>query len=112
MLEVRVSVPDAESGLRIAHEVVARQLGACVQILGPMTSVFNWQGEPQQEDEWLLLIKTTEDAFAQLAEVVRARHRFEVPEVIGVPVTHALPEYGEWMRRRSDGISDEELLEH
>lgn len=110
LLEVRVAVPDTETGLALAHSLVARQLAACVQIVGPITSVYSWQGETQQGDEWLLLIKTTEDAFDELAAVVVAEHPYEVPEILGVPATHALSEYADWVRRRSDGISDEELV--
>lgn len=111
LLEVRVSVPDAPTGRRIAHDLVARQLAACVQVMGPITSVYSWKGEVEQEDEWLLLIKSTEDAFAELAATVRGVHRYDVPEIIAVPVTHALAEYADWVRRRSDGITDDELLE-
>jgi periplasmic divalent cation tolerance protein len=111
LLEVRVAVPDTETGLALSHDLVARQLAACVQILGPMTSVYTWQGQTQQGDEWLLLIKTTEAAFDDLVAVIRAEHSYEVPEILGVPVTHALAEYADWVRKGSDGISDEELLD-
>lgn len=110
LLEVRVAVPDTETGLALAHSLVARQLAACVQVIGPITSVYSWQGETQQGDEWLLLMKTTEDAFEALMAVIVEEHSYEVPEILGVPVTHALPQYAEWVRKRSDGISDAELL--
>jgi periplasmic divalent cation tolerance protein len=111
LVEVRVAVPDTESGLALAHNLVARQLAACVQIVGPITSVFTWQGQTRQSDEWLLLMKTTEDAFDELAAVVTAEHAYELPEILAVPVTQALPEYADWVRKRSDGISDEELVD-
>ena len=111
LLEVRVAVPDAESGLALGHSLVARQLAACVQILGPITSVYSWQGQTQQGEEWLLLMKTTEDVFDELARVVLTEHAYQVPEILGVPVTHALPQYADWVRKRSDGISDEELAD-
>ena len=112
LIEVRVSVPDAESARRIASDVVARQLAACVQILGPMVSIYTWKGEVHESQEWLLLVKSTNVSFEHVAEVVRENHRYDVPEVIAVPVTHALGDYAEWVRKHSDGIDDEELLEH
>ena len=72
LVEVHITVPDSESGQRIASDLVARQLAACVQILGPMASVYTWKGEVHQNQEWLLLAKTTEDAFPRVVEVVRA----------------------------------------
>lgn len=111
LIEVRVSMPDADTAQSLATSLVDRNLAACVQILGPMTSVYAWQGQTQQGDEWLLLIKTTEAAFDDLVAVIRAEHSYEVPEILGVPVTHALAEYADWVRKGSDGISDEELLD-
>lgn len=109
LVEAHISVPDTESAQRIADDLVARQLAACVQILGPMTSVYTWQGEVHRTQEWLLLVKTTDEAFPRLAEVVSAQHRYDVPEIIAVPVSHALGEYATWVRQGSDGINDEEL---
>lgn len=111
LVEAHISVPDAESARRLADQLVVRQLAACVQILGPMASVYTWKGEVHQSQEWLLLAKTTEAAFGDLAAVVRAEHRYDVPEIIAVPITQALGEYAEWVRRHSDGIDDEELRE-
>ena len=109
LVEARVAVPDAESARRIADDLVARQLAACVQVLGPMTSFYTWRDEVQRNEEWLLLAKTTADAFPELAQAVVAHHRYDVPEVIAVPVTQALSSYASWVRRGSDGIDDAEL---
>lgn len=106
-----MSLPDPESARRVAADVVARQLAACAQILGPMASVYTWKGEVHQSDEWLLLFKTTDQSFVELADVVRAAHPYEVPEVVAVPITHALGKYAEWVRKNSDGIDDKELLD-
>ncbi|GAA5163673.1 divalent-cation tolerance protein CutA [Ornithinimicrobium tianjinense] len=111
LVEAHVSVPDTESAQRIADDLVARQLAACVQILGPMTSVYAWKGEVHRAPEWLLLVKTTAEAFPQVAEAVRRQHRYDVPEIVAVPMTHALAEYGRWVRTHSDGLSDAELAE-
>lgn len=109
LVEAHVSVPDAESAQRIASDLVARQLAACVQVLGPMASVYTWKGEVHQAQEWLLLVKTTAESFSRVAEVVTHQHRYDVPEVIAVPITHALSEYATWVRKGSDGIDDDEL---
>lgn len=110
LLEAHISVPDTEGAQRIAADLVARQLAACVQILGPMASVYTWKGEVHRSQEWLLLVKTTEEAFPRVAEVVRHQHRYDVPEIIAVPVSHALADYGDWVRAHSDGIDDDELM--
>ncbi|MFK5635245.1 MULTISPECIES: divalent-cation tolerance protein CutA [unclassified Ornithinimicrobium] len=112
LVEVHVSVPDAESAERIATDLVARQLAACVHVLGPIASLYSWKGDVHRSQEWLLIVKSTAEAFPQVATAVRQQHRYDVPEIIAVPVTHALTEYAVWVRDRSDGIDDEELTEH
>lgn len=111
LVEIHVSVPDGESAQMIADALVARQEAACVQILGPMTSIYTWKGEVHRAQEWLMLIKTTEDAFDRVAHLVTREHRYEVPEIIAVPVTDALGVYADWVRKNSDGIDDQELLD-
>lgn len=102
LVEVRVSMPDAESARQMSTELVGAQLAACVQILGPMTSVYTWEGEAQEATEWLLLAKTTAERFPALTEHVVAQHLYDVPEVLAVPVAHALGAYGAWVR---DGVA-------
>ena len=50
------SRPDAE---RLARDLVERRLAACVQVLGPISSTYRWQGAVETAEEWLCLIKTT-----------------------------------------------------
>ncbi|WP_289018225.1 divalent-cation tolerance protein CutA [uncultured Ornithinimicrobium sp.] len=109
LVEAHVSVPDTDTAQRIASDLVARQLAACVQVLGPMTSVYTWEGEVHRSEEWLLLAKTTAASFPALTRAVRALHGYEVPEVVAVPITQALGEYAAWVRQHADGIDDAEL---
>lgn len=103
LVEARVAVPDAESARRIADDLVTRQLAACVQVLGPMLSVYTWENTVHRDEEWLLLAKTTAAAFPRLAQAVVAQHRYAVPEVLAVPVTQALGSYAGWVRKGTDG---------
>lgn len=98
LIEIHVSVPEADAAHALAGDIVGRKLAACVQCLGPMTSVYTWRGEVHQSIEWLLLVKTTEEMFQEVSDLVAARHRYDVPEIIAVPVTHALSAYGAWVR--------------
>lgn len=98
LIEVHISMPDAEAARVMATELVRLQLAACVQILGPMTSFYTWRGEPQQSTEWLLLVKSTADRFEELTEAVVANHRYDTPEIVAVPISHALGSYGAWVR--------------
>lgn len=98
LIEIRVSTPDADTAQMLAKEIVGANLAACVQCLGPMTSIYTWQGRPHQTTEWLLLIQTTEEMFQEVSDLVAARHRYETPEIIAVPVSNALGAYEAWVR--------------
>ena len=103
LVEARVAVPDPETARRIADDLVSRRLAACVQVLGPMLSVYTWEGEVHRAEEWLLLAKTTQAAYPLVEEAVLALHGYDVPEVIAVPVTEALGPYADWVRRGAGG---------
>ncbi len=103
LIEARVSVPDAETAQQIAREVVSQQIAACVQVVGPVASIYTWKEEVHQASEWLLLIKTVSASFQRLTDLVVSMHRYDVPEIMAVPITHTLESYGGWVRTNSAG---------
>ncbi len=88
------SSADAES---LAQTIIEHSQGACVQIVGPMTSVYQWQGNVQKEEEFLVSIKTTSQVFSSLAELIRQHHPYDVPEIIAIPIVDGSSDYLEWV---------------
>jgi periplasmic divalent cation tolerance protein len=97
-LIVFVTVAARADGERIAEAVVGEQLAACVNIVGPIRSIYRWQGETCRDDEHLLLIKTTRARYAALETRLKALHGYDVPEVVAVPIERGSAEYLEWLR--------------
>src|SRR5690606_34245348 len=93
LIEIHVTTPYADSPHIIATEIITHRPASCEQCLGSMAAVYSWKGEPHQSTEWLLLIKTTSDMFQQVSDLVHDRHRYDVPEILAVPVSHALGAY-------------------
>jgi periplasmic divalent cation tolerance protein len=85
---------DAE---RIARAVLEARLAACVQIIGPLTSLYWWQGQIEQAGEWLCLIKTRADVFTELEKTIRSLHPYDVPEIVALPVTAGSADYLAWL---------------
>ena len=81
----------------IAQELVRRRLAACVNIMGPIDSVYRWKGEVETSQEFLLLIKTTADQFAGLKVALEEMHSYEVPECICVAIEDGLSDYLNWI---------------
>jgi len=102
-LQVMVTFPSRESAESVAKGLVENRLAACVQILGPIDSIYRWQGQIESAKEWLCLLKTTREAFEKLADFVRKQHPYEVPEIIGVPICEGFPPYMQWLFQSIEG---------
>jgi periplasmic divalent cation tolerance protein len=86
-----------EEARSIAHALVERQLAACVNIAPQIESTYRWQGAIETATEWLLLIKTTADAFSRLREALSELHSYELPECIEIAIEDGSAAYLEWI---------------
>jgi periplasmic divalent cation tolerance protein len=100
---VLVTVGSRDEGERIAEALVGEQLAACVNVTGPIRSIYRWENDIQRDDEWLLVIKTRALQFEPLASRVRALHSYQTPEVIALPITAGSAAYLEWLRGAARG---------
>lgn len=85
---------DAE---RIARSLVEARLAGCVQIAGPITSIYRWKGKIETAGEWLCLIKSREDLYGAIEQAIRSLHPYETPEIIAVPITAGSRAYLDWL---------------
>lgn len=81
----------------IAEALVTRQLAACVNIVPKVLSVYRWEGDVEQSEEWLLLIKTTDALLDRVQAAVRELHSYELPEFLVLPIEGGSAAYLEWM---------------
>jgi periplasmic divalent cation tolerance protein len=86
-----------EEARRIARAIVDRRLAACVNIVPGIESIYRWQEKIEQAEEWLLLIKTTGEAFESLRDAIKELHSYDVPECICVQIEDGSAEYLEWI---------------
>ncbi|MFO7301229.1 MAG: divalent-cation tolerance protein CutA [Acidobacteriota bacterium] len=91
------TVPGDFDASHLAHELVGAGLAACVTIVPGIRSVYTWNGMPQVDDEQQLLIKTTGGQVDALWDALRARHPYDTPEFIVVPVIDGSEEYLRWI---------------
>jgi len=97
-IAVLVTVGSRDEGARIADALVSEELAACVTLVGPIQSVYRWQGAVQRDEELLLIVKTRAALFEPLAARVRELHSYETPEVIALPITAGSQAYLDWLR--------------
>lgn len=93
--------PDAATAQALARLLVERRLAACVNLLPPMQSVYRWQGQVEQAEEFQLLIKTTADRLEALTAALLQHHPYELPEILAVSPSAGLPAYLDWIRAQT-----------
>ncbi len=97
------TVPDRATGRKIAHDLLSRRLAACVNVSSAVESHYWWEGKIQQDEEFVLVIKTREDLFPSLEEAVRRMHPYDVPEVIALPIQDGSQAYLKWIDAETRG---------
>jgi periplasmic divalent cation tolerance protein len=86
-----------EQAQSIAHALVTEQLAACVNIVGPIRSIYRWRDAIEDEREFLLLIKTRATLYVKVEKRIRELHSYEVAEVISSSIDRGSPPYVKWM---------------
>jgi periplasmic divalent cation tolerance protein len=94
---VLTHLPDRAAALELARALVEARLAACVNVGQPVHSMYHWQGQIETADEVPVTIKTRAGLYADVEAAVRARHPYELPEIIAVPVCDGLRPYLDWL---------------
>ncbi len=92
-----VTVPNIEEGQEIAKNLVESKLAACVNIIKDIFSVYRWKGDIEEDNEHLLLIKTTEEKSNLLIQKITQIHSYENPECIGLKIEKGSKKYLNWI---------------
>jgi periplasmic divalent cation tolerance protein len=98
-IQVFITINNREKAKEIAETLLDNRLAACVQISGPATSLYRWKGSIVEDEEWLLIAKSSKEHYGKLEEQVKQVHVYEVPEIIAVKVENGNEDYLNWLSR-------------
>jgi periplasmic divalent cation tolerance protein len=92
--------PDADTARGCAAAVVEAGLCACANVLAPITSIYRWEGKLEAAAEVPCLFKTTAERADELKALILARHPYELPCVVALPIADegSHPAYLAWVR--------------
>jgi periplasmic divalent cation tolerance protein len=68
-----------------------------VQVAGPISSHYRWQGELERAREWLCLAKTAAWRYPELEAAIRELHSYEEPEIVATPIVAGSAGYLAWL---------------
>ena len=94
---VLVTAPDLKTARGLARAALKARLIACANVMPRIESHYWWQGKIESSAEALLVLKTTAARLAALERLIVARHPYDTPEFIVLPVKRGNRRYLDWL---------------
>ena len=88
---------DADEAARIGRQIIDERLAACVNILGPICSIYRWKGSVETSDEVAAIFKTSDEQVGALITRIAALHSYDVPCIATWPIDKILGSYADWV---------------
>jgi len=93
---VLCTVPKGK-GEELARILVERKVAACINLIKGLRSIYWWKGKIEEDDEELLIIKTSKKMYGDLERLIKENHPYTVPEIIALPIISGNPDYLAWI---------------
>ena len=102
LLQLVTTVDQSDKAEQIAATLINERLAACVQIDGPITSVYRWNGQIQRDQEWRCTIKTIAERSEEVLRRLEEIHPYDTPEILATRVDEASEAYARWAKESID----------
>ncbi len=93
-----VTVPDMDTARTIAGGAIKEKLAACANVLPQMTAIYEWDGDVEEENEMIVILKTSRTTATDLAQWIDEHHPYEVPCILEVPLGRGNHDYVSWLQ--------------
>ena len=94
---ILVTAANRDECRKIARHLVEARLAACVNILPPIESIYHWQGQIAEEQEYLLIVKSAKALFPEIETEILKLHSYRTPEIICLPIDEGSRNYLQWI---------------
>ncbi|MCC6510336.1 MAG: divalent-cation tolerance protein CutA [Pirellulaceae bacterium] len=101
VIEVTTTCGCQDSARELAGKLIDHRLAACVQISGPIESMYRWEEKVQREPEWSCTIKSSVKVRHKLIEFIEAHHAYAIPQILVAEIT-ASDRYAAWVESEID----------
>ncbi len=96
-LLVLCTCPSHEEAKKMARMIIGQHLAACVNLVHSVTSIYSWKDRIAEDNEIMLLIKTTQQGYPALEQAIINHHPYDTPEVIAVGIEQGSTKYLDWI---------------
>lgn len=100
-LAVTTMCESREDAEKISQALVESRTAACVQISGPLLSVYRWKGKVEKEQEWRCTAKTRADLLGTVETIIKTMHKYELPEISVMRIAGGSKEYLRWIEEET-----------
>ena len=107
LLQITTTTSTQEEGLLIARALVDQALVACAQLSGPILSVYTWQGDRCEEQEYRLTLKTRGSLFKAVQQKIQQLHSYQVPQIIAVLIERSSQPYEDWLLTQTQPTTEQ-----
>lgn len=97
LIQITTTSDDRGELERIAERLIENRLAGCCQIVGPMTSLYPWQGQMETSEEWTCSIKSCRRLFPRVCETIQQLHHYDVPQIVAVEIGCISEDYRDWL---------------
>jgi periplasmic divalent cation tolerance protein len=102
-LQVQTTTDSRAEAVELGRAAVEARLAACAQVLGPVASIYWWEGGVERAEEWLLLLKLPASRFGDLSGFLTRRHSYDEPEIVALPIVAGSQSYLRWIEEEARG---------
>ena len=96
-IQVITTIERREDAEAIAKSLVEQRLAACVQIIGPVTSIYRWESKIERAEEWQCWAKSRRELYDRIEAAIRRIHPYRIPEILAVAVEAGSSDYLAWL---------------
>lgn len=97
---IYITASNREEAILLSRELLGKKLVACANIIDHVTSLYHWNGEVEQNNEVVIIVKTFSGHTQDIVDTVKSVHSYTCPAVVAVPLTGGNPDYLQWMQEQ------------
>lgn len=96
-IQILTTFNKKERAQKLARTLIEQRLSGCVQIIGPVESIYRWKNKIEKSKEWLCLIKTKGSFYDKIEKIIKEINQYEIPEIIAFSLAKGSKEYIKWL---------------